>query len=189
MRIPKTEKKPNKAGDIWFFIILTSVLLLFIICFQPVRVLGTSMENTLSNGDLLIMVRDWLVDDYKKMDIVVAAKDSFNNGEYIIKRIIAVEGQTVDIDNETGVVYVDGQALDESYALTPTYEKGECVFPLTVDENCYFVMGDNREESVDSRYLEIGQVHKDELQGKIIWLLFPGVADDGFNLKRFGKVN
>lgn len=189
MRIPKSEKKPSKTGDIRFFVILVSVLLLFVLCFQPVRVLGTSMENTLNNGDLLIMVRDWLVDEYKKLDIVVAAKDSFNNGECIIKRIIAVEGQTVDIDNETGMVYVDGQALDESYALTPTYEKGEWVFPLTVDENCYFVMGDNREESVDSRYLEIGQVHEDEIQGKIIWLLFPGMGDDGINLKRFGTVN
>lgn len=189
MRISKSNKKPSKAGEISFFVILASVILLFLLCFQPVRVLGTSMEGTLTNGDMLIMVRDWLVDGYKKQDIVVVEKDSFNNGECIIKRIIAVEGQTVDIDNETGIVYVDGKALDESYAKTPTYEKGEWAFPLTVDENCFFVMGDNREESVDSRYLEIGQVHEDEIQGKIIWLLFPGMGEDGIDFKRFGTVD
>lgn len=147
------------------------------------------MEITLVSGDLLLMQRSWLVSEYAQGDIVVAAKDSFHNGECIIKRIIAVEGQTVNIDNETGLVYVDDQALDESYAKTPTYEKGEWIFPLTVDENCFFVMGDNREESVDSRYLEIGQVHEDEIQGKIIWLLFPGMGEDGIDLKRFGTVD
>lgn len=182
-------KKARRLTDIRYYLILVSAMLVFFLLFQPIRVQGSSMKNTLVDGDLLIMCRDWIVQGYEAGDIVVAAKDSFRNGECIIKRIIAVEGQTVDIDNETGMVYVDGQALDESYALTPTYEKGEWVFPLSVDENCYFVMGDNREESVDSRYLEIGQVQEDEIQGKIIWLLLPGMGVDGFNLKRFGTVN
>lgn len=182
-------KSKGKKSELYFYLTLGLTLIVFFSLFLPVRVQGESMESTLLNGDLLLMERNWLVGEYVQGDIIVAAKDSFRNGECIIKRIIAVEGQTVDIDNETGTVYIDGQALDESYARTPTYEKGEWAFPLTVDENCYFVMGDNREESVDSRYLEIGQVHENEIQGKIIWLLLSGTGEDGFNLKRFGMVN
>lgn len=147
------------------------------------------MKTTLFDGDLLLMKRGWLVSEYVWGDIVVAAKDSYHNGECIIKRIIAVEGQTVDIDNETGLVYVDGVALDEPYALTPTCEKGELDFPITVAENCYFVLGDNREDSLDSRYSKIGQVHKDEIHGKIIWLIIPAIGDGRFDLKRIGTVN
>lgn len=189
MEYIESKKKRRLVVDIRYYLILVSAMLVFVLLFQPIRVQGSSMKRTLVNGDLLIMCRDWIVQEYEAGDIVVAAKDSFRNGEGIIKRIIAIEGQTVDIDNESGIVYVDGQALDEGYALTPTYEKGEWVFPLTVDENCYFVMGDNREESIDSRYLVIGQVHEDEIQGKIIWLLFPGRGDYGIDLQRFGMVD
>lgn len=189
MEHTESEKKERKVANLHYYFVLVCAMMIFIFLFQLIRVQGSSMKRTLVNGDLLIMCRDWIVQGYEVGDIVVAAKDSFHNGEGIIKRIIAIEGQTVDIDNETGMVYVDGVALNETYALTPTYEKGELVFPLTVEENCYFVMGDNREESVDSRHLEIGQVHEDEIQGKIILLLLPGMGDDGFNLKRIGTVN
>lgn len=180
-------KKKNDIGK--FYISLVTILILVVSIFQTVKVQGTSMYMTLQNEDLLLMKRSWLVDEYVRGDIVVAAKDSYHNGEYIIKRIIAVEGQVVDIDNESGLVYVDGVVLDEPYALTPTYEKGELDFPITVAENCYFVLGDNREDSLDSRYSKIGQVHKDEIQGKIIWLIVPGMGDDRFDLKRIGTVN
>ena len=187
----ENEKKSKKAkkSELFFYITFGATLLLFFSLFLPVRVQGESMENTLLNGDFLLMKRSWLVSEYVQGDIVVAAKGSFHNGECIIKRIIAVEGQTIDIDNETGLVYVDGVALDEPYALTPTFEKGELEFPITVAENCYFVLGDNREESLDSRYSQIGQIHKDEIKGKIIWLIIPRIGDERFDLKRIGTVN
>ena len=185
----ENKSKKGKKSELYFYIILGATLVLFFSLFLPVRVQGESMENTLLNGDFLLMKRSWLVNEYGQGDIVVAAKGNFHNGECIIKRIIAVEGQTVDIDNETGLVYVDGVALDEPYALAPTYEKGELDFPITVAENCYFVLGDNREESLDSRYSQIGQVHKDEIQGKIIWLIIPRIGDDRFDFKRIGTVN
>lgn len=187
--VNKNNSKKMKNREILFYIILVTTLIAFLSFFNPVRVQGESMENTLLNGDFLLMKRSWLVSEYVQGDIVVAAKGSFHNGECIIKRIIAVEGQTVDIDNETGLVYVDGVALDEPYALTPTFEKGELKFPITVAENCYFVLGDNREESLDSRYSQIGLVHKDEIQGKIIWLIIPRIGDDRFDFKRIGTVN
>lgn len=185
----KNNTKKGKQKEFGFYIALGLSLVVFLVFFQPVRVHGKSMQSTLLNGDTLLMKRNWLVSEYVQGDIVVASRDGFHNGECIIKRIIAVEGQTVDIDNETGFVYVDGVALDEPFALTPTYEKGELDFPITVAENCYFVLGDNREESLDSRYSQIGQIHKDEIQGKIIWLIIPGIGDDRFDLKRIGMVN
>ena len=182
------KNKANKC-NLRFYSSLFAIMMAFLALFQVIKVQGSSMETTLMGGDLLLMKRNWLMSEYVQGDIVVAAMDSFHNGECIIKRIIAVEGQTVDIDNETGLVYVDGVVLDEPYALTPTYEKGELDFPITVAENCYFVLGDNREESLDSRYSQIGQVHKDEIQGKIIWLIVPGIGDDRFDFKRIGTVN
>ena len=184
-----SKNKKAKRSDWIFSICLIMMLLVFLSFFQPVRVEGSSMENTLLDSDFLLLKRDWLIDQYMQGDIVVAAKDGFRNGECIIKRIIAVEGQVVNIDNDTGTVFVDGIALDEPYALTPTCEKGELDFPITVAENCYFVLGDNREESLDSRYSQIGQVHKDEIQGKIIWLIIPGIGDDQFDFKRIGTVD
>ena len=187
MRENMMRRKAKK--DYLFYILLALMAAVFLCMFQTVIVRGTSMEVTFLNGDVLLMKRSWLVDEYVPGDIVVAAKGSFHNGECIIKRLIAVEGQTVDIDNETGLVYVDGVALDEPYALTPTVEKGELKFPITVAENCYFVLGDNREESLDSRYSRIGQIHKDEIKGKIIWLIIPRIGDDRFDFNRIGTVN
>ena len=112
-------------------------------------------------------------------DIIVAAKESFRNGEPIIKRVIATEGQTVDIDFGTGIVYVDDVALDEPYAKTPTTLKESVSFPLTVEEGCVFVMGDNRNRSKDSRFIEIGLIDTREIIGKAIFLCYPGNSDSG----------
>ena len=107
-------------------------------------------------------------------DIVVAAMDRFWNGKPIVKRVIATEGQTVDIDFEAGIVYVDGVALDESYTFTPTNLSEGTQFPLVVEEGCLFLMGDNRNESRDSRDPTIGQVDSREILGKAVFLMVPG---------------
>lgn len=189
MNIIEPEKKPRKSGELRFYLILACAMLAFMIFIQPIRVQGSSMECTLYNGDILLMIRDWVVDEYEAGDIVVASKEQFNNGEFIIKRIVAVEGQVVDIDDETGHVYVDGVALDEPYASTLTYANGEMNFPLTVEDDCFFVLGDNREDSLDSRDLEIGQIHITEMQGKIVFLLFPGMFENQVDVGRVGSVD
>lgn len=182
------KKKKLKRSDLLFYICLLFMLLAFLSVFQPVRVEGSSMENTLFNGDLLLMKRDWLVEQYVQGDVVVASKDSFRNGELIIKRIIAIEGQVVDIDNDTGTVFVDGIALDETYVSSFTYANGEIVFPITVADNCYFVLGDNRDDSLDSRYCAVGQILSSEIKGRITCLIFPGFGEGKYNLTRIGPI-
>ena len=107
--------------------------------------------------------------------MVVISKKSFENGAAIVKRVIATEGQTVDIDFEQGVVYVDGEALYEPYINNPTNHTLGTQFPLTVAENCIFVLGDNRAVSRDSRDPAIGQVDEREVLGKALYLFLPGM--------------
>lgn len=160
-----------------FVALLAGVVLIFSLLFRVVVVSGPSMKNTLYNGDYILLLNSALYTEPQYGDIIVACKDSFNNGEPIIKRVIATEGQTVDIDFEAGIVYVDGVALDEPYTNTPTNVQEGMRFPLVVNEGCVFVMGDNRNSSKDSRSLEIGQIDKREILGKALFLVFPGSPD------------
>ena len=170
---------------------LTGILLVFLLLFRVVVVTGPSMNRTLFGGDYLLLLNNVLYTQPKQGDILVAAKDSFHDGEPIIKRVIATEGQWVDIDFEAGIVYVNGTALEEPYVNTPTNLHEGVEFPLMVDEGCVFVMGDNRNESLDSRSPEIGQIDKREILGKAIFLFLPGVDPDTkqINYERIGALS
>lgn len=154
--------------------LLTTILVLFLLVFRVIVVSGGSMRTTLVDGDYLLLFGNLLYRQPERGDIVVVSKESFDDGKPIVKRVIATEGQTVDIDFEMGIVYVDGEALDESYVNTATNLSEGVSFPLRVEENCYFVMGDNRNSSRDSRSPEIGQVDRREILGKAFFLMFPG---------------
>ena len=145
--------------------------------FRMVIVSGSSMYSTLWDGDWLIVLSNVFYQEPEYGDIIVACKDSFNDGEAIIKRVIATEGQTVDIDFEAGVVYVDGVALEEDYTFTPTNVREGTQFPLVVEKGCVFAMGDNRNESLDGRDPRIGQIDKREILGKALFLLYPGMGE------------
>ena len=157
---------------------LVFVLLIFMFVFRMVVVSGPSMMQTLQDGDSLILLSNVLYKNPQYGDIIVASKNSFKDGEPIIKRVIATEGQTVDIDFTEGIVYVDGVALDEPYTNTPTNLFEGTSFPLTVKEGCVFVLGDNRNDSLDSRSVEIGQIDKREILGRAIFLAIPGKNDE-----------
>ena len=166
---------------------LVIICILFSLVFRIVVVSGTSMNLTLLDGDYLLLISNLIYQDPKYGDVVVVSKQSFDDGKPIVKRVIATEGQTVDIDFLSGTVYVDGKALDEDYAWTKTKSHGGVQFPLTVDEGCVFVLGDNRGNSRDSRYPDIGLIDEREILGKAIILFVPGTNRDELE-RDFGRI-
>jgi signal peptidase I len=179
MKPEKKERKYTLAQRIFkesrdYLFILILFMLVYILCFRVVIVVGDSMFDTLVDGDYLVLISNVFYTDPQYGDIIVASKDSFRNGECIVKRVIATEGQVVDIDFKTGVVTVDGVQLEEDYLFSETKLYEGVSFPVTVSEGCLFVMGDNRMDSKDSRSTEIGLIDMREVLGKAVFLLFPG---------------
>ena len=172
-------KKQRESGTDfyeWVQALVCSVLvavMLFTFVIRMIGVDGHSMVPTLQDGDRLLVLNSMLYDDYKYGDIVVLRKSSFLS-EPIVKRVIATEGQTVDIDFSTGSVYVDGVLLKEDYINELTFTEEGTEFPLTVPEGSIFVMGDNRNHSNDSRDSRLGTVDSRYVIGKAVVLAFPG---------------
>lgn len=151
-------------------IILSVVVLVFIFAVRIIGVEGQSMEPTLHDGDRMIISNLFYEPEYG--DIVVLRKSQFMQ-EPIVKRVIATEGQTIDIDFASGDVIVDGVVLDEPYINDITRRQMDMKFPQTVPENCVFVMGDNRNHSSDSRVASLGMVDKRYILGRLIFRVFP----------------
>jgi len=178
--------KEKKAPDDWrknficylhdLIYMLMAILLVFLLLFRVIVVSGDSMYSTLLDGDYLLLLGNLFYQQPEYGDIVVISKESFDDGKPIVKRVIATEGQTVDIDFENAIVYVDGVPLEEPYINSPTTFNEGTSFPLTVAENCIFVLGDNRGVSRDSRDPVIGQIDKREILGKAIFLMLPGTS-------------
>ena len=169
--------------------ILAVILLVFTFLVRMVVVSGSSMFSTLADGDYLLLLDHPLCGELEYGDIVVASMDRFHDGEPIVKRVIATEGQTVDIDFEQGIVYVDSKPLDEPYTHTKTTLDEGMKFPLVVREGCVFLMGDNRNNSRDSRDPLIGQVDQREILGKALFLVLPGTGENEFTTPRdYGRI-
>lgn len=168
-------------------IYVSMILLAFLLLFRVIVVDGDSMFSTLWDGDYLLLVSNLLYPNPDAGDIVVVSKQSFDDGKPIVKRVIATEGQIVDIDFENGIVYVDGLPIQEDYVNTPTNRQEGMSFPIIVDKGCYFVMGDNRNNSRDSRSPDIGQIDRREILGKAIFLMIPG-TDGGLRTRDLGRI-
>lgn len=168
---------------------VVAVVLVFTFAVRLIGVEGRSMLPSLQDGDRLAVAVGALAGEYRQGDIVVLRKESFLP-QPIVKRVIALEGQTVDIEFETGSVFVDGTLLNESYINELTFREEGTAFPLTVPEGALFVMGDNRNHSDDSRNAALGPVEEEYVIGKAVFLLFPGPdADTGRrDLSRIGAI-
>lgn len=189
------EKQTAKGRDLyeWVQSLVGSVLVVVAIFTFVIRMMGVdghSMLNTLQHGDRLLVVNSMLYHDYKYGDIVILRKDGVFDDDPIVKRVIAVEGQTVDIDFAEGIVYVDGEALEEDYIREPTYTAEGTEFPLTVPEGSIFVMGDNRNGSSDSRDYRLCTVDTRYVIGKAAFLIFPGpdYETEKRDFKRIGVI-
>ena len=135
------------------------------------------MEPALRDGDrLAVLSALWTSVD--QGDVIVLRKDSFLQVP-VVKRVIATEGQTIDIDFSSGTVLVDGTVLYEPYLKELTLTAGDVNFPFTVSPGCVFVMGDNRNASTDSRWSWLGEVDRRYIIGKAVCVLLPGPADGG----------
>ena len=171
----KDEDRENMHKEVyeWIQCIVVALIccvLIFVFAARVIDVVGHSMVPTLQDGDKIIITR--LVREYKQGDIVVLRKDTFRE-EPIVKRIIAVAGQTVDIDFENGIVYVDDEPLDEPYVNELTYDREDFEGPVEVPEDCVFVMGDNRNNSTDSRRETISFVDTRYIMGRVIFRILP----------------
>ncbi len=166
-----------------------AVVIIFSLIFRIATIDGDSMKNTLYGGDKItgavadkVIITNFAYTP-SNSDIVVISRNIENSIEAqersdspIIKRVIAVGGQTVDIDFDSGIVYVDGKQIQEDYISTPTKNRGDVEFPLYVPEGYIFVLGDNRAESLDSRYSQIGENGLVDIRyvlGHAVFRIFP----------------
>ena len=175
----KAKKEASDGRDLYLNIrvlvlMMTAFVLLFTFVARIIVVSGASMENTLHGGDLMLV---WSLGYAPRQgDVVVVTQESYQE-DSIVKRVIALEGQTVDIDYYTSTVYVDGKPLKEDYIkeemLVPSY--GEGVNHVTVPEGCIFVMGDNRNHSNDSRYWQNPFVPRGSIYAKAVFGYWPSL--------------
>ncbi len=158
-------------------VILSVVVLVFTFIVRVIGVDGQSMEPTLHDRDWMLISNLFYEPDYG--DIVVLTKQQFMD-KPIVKRVIATEGQTIDIDFASGRVSVDGRVLDEPYINDLTTRQFDMQFPQTVPKGCVFVMGDNRNHSSDSRVGSLGMVDKRYIIGRLVFRILP--------INKFGPV-
>lgn len=170
------QAKKNKSRWIRVFDLCGSVIAAMVIIFviftficRPTSVVGGSMESTLQNGDWLITTRQ---SEYEYGDIVIITQPNVHN-EPLIKRVIATEGQTIDINFTSGQVMVDGKEIEEPYIKELTHTSYDVKFPLVVEEGKVFVMGDNRNHSSDSRDSGVGQIDTRYILGKAKFRILP----------------
>ena len=166
-------RKSNQNIVEWYealIFALACLVLLFTFVVRVVAVNGSSMVPTLNSGDRLLVQSSLF--QVERGDVVVI--DSYiEYGKPLVKRVIAVGGDRVDINAETGEVFVNGQLLDEPYIAEATRQKGDMEFPLTVPEGYLFVMGDNRMHSTDSRYQDIGFIDERDILGQVLYRTYP----------------
>lgn len=155
---------------ILFVLLITFLILTFV--GQRTRVNGSSMEPTLSNENQLIVDKiSYRFTDPKRFDIIVFPY-LYEEKTYYIKRIIGLPGETILIDAE-GNIYIDGELLHETYGLEMIRDAGRANVPITLGEDEYFVMGDNRNDSLDSRFEDVGNIHRNRIIGRAWIRIWP----------------
>jgi signal peptidase I len=162
-------KKPM-TRTVLLILAVTFVILFKAFIMNKVIVSGDSMANTFINGDVLWVNKTADINTLKRFDIVVMETHSKAVSKKIIKRIVGLPNETVLIKD--GMVYIDGEALLNDYG-EHIIDSGIATIPVTLNDDEYFVMGDNRNASIDSRNALIGIINKSDIEGKIFFQIFP----------------
>lgn len=161
----------------WIQSLLAALIMCVVVFSFFIRIIdvrGTSMNPTLSNGDKMLVSS--VLYSPKAGDVVVFKKNEYDPEKALVKRVIATEGQEINIDFDQGIVYVDGEPIEENYIADLTHNKLDFIGPKTVPTGCVFVMGDNRNASTDSRKSEIGMVDTRLILGKAYAVIYPQSA-------------
>ncbi len=160
------------STSVYLLVVLVLTFLAVTYVGQRTKVQGASMEPTLSDGDNLIVDKiSYRFEDPQRFDIIVFPF-RYKEKTYYIKRIIGLPGETIYID-ENGSIFIDGEVLQESYGKEVIVDSGRAFEPVTLGDDEYFVMGDNRNNSSDSRDPVVGNIHRDELIGKAWMRIWP----------------
>lgn len=153
-------------STVFMLIVVAAFAVLIAVLFLPIlRIYGNSMKGTLDSGDIVVSVKS---NQFETSDVVAF----YYNNNILVKRVIAESGDWVDMDKE-GNVYVNKKKLNEPYLNNKAYGHTNIEFPYQVPENRIFVMGDNREESIDSRNNAIGTVADEQIVGKLVFKVWP----------------
>lgn len=157
-------KKVQKTLSI--LVVVAAISVLVATLWMPVlKIYGSSMDPTLENGQIVVSIK---TKKLKSGDVVAF----WQGNKLLVKRVIASPGQKVDID-VNGKVFVDGKAISESYLDSESLGNTDIDFPHQVEESRWFCMGDNRESSIDSRSAVIGDISKEQIEGKVLFSVWP----------------
>lgn len=153
-------------STVFMLIVVAAFAVLIAVLFLPIlRIYGKSMHGTLDSGDIVLSVKS---SNFDTGDVVAF----YYNNNILVKRVIAEAGDWVDMDDD-GTVYVNEVKLVEPYITEKAYGETDITFPYQVPENRIFVMGDNREVSIDSRNTSIGTVSDEQIVGRLIFKIWP----------------
>ena len=174
------KKKEKKSMPIALqLVLLVGMVVVLRNVMGTVLVKGSSMEPNFNHGDLVFINKlSTSVGSPDYGDVVICKLEEGSGYENIIKRVIGLPGDEIDIvenedDEDVYDLYVNGEYIEEDFLGEPMMTDGNIEYPFEVPENSYFVMGDNRNESLDSRRESVGAIHKDDLMGKVVLRLYP----------------
>ena len=168
----KPKKSVKQEIFEWVMVIVVAAALAFVVrtfIFEPVRVDGSSMLNTLTNNDFMIATKyDYLMGDPERFDVVICDYPNTSDGKYRVKRVIGLPGDTVEL--VAGELYINGEHIEQDFDMTDN----QAYFgPYVVPEDHYFVMGDNRNNSKDSRSTMVGALPRSMIRGHVRVVIFP----------------